>query len=120
MSQNMRAVTAASVPRGSSWKVLGSGLASTSDSWIRLKPSIAEPSKVMPSSSASSSSAGRDVEVLGRAQHVREPQLHEAHTPLLHRPQHVVLLALHGTPRCSLGLFVPGQATFAPPGRTLD
>jgi hypothetical protein len=38
--------------------VFGSGMASTSLSCTRLKPSIDEPSNVMPSSSAFSSSAG--------------------------------------------------------------
>ena len=37
----------------------------TSDSWIRLKPSIADPSKVMPSSRAFSSSAGVMLNVFG-------------------------------------------------------
>ncbi len=36
-----------------------------------------------------------DVESLGRAQDVGEPQLDEADAPLLDRPQHVVPLALH-------------------------
>ena len=58
MSQNMRAVTASSADRGRSWNVFGSGLASMSDSWTRLNPSIEEPSNVIPSSRASSSSAG--------------------------------------------------------------
>jgi hypothetical protein len=43
---------------GRIWKVRGSGLARTSLSCTRLNPSIAEPSNVMPSSSAFSSSAG--------------------------------------------------------------
>ena len=38
-----------------------------------------------------------DVEPLRRAQHVGEPQLDETDAPLLHCPQHVVTLALHGT-----------------------
>jgi hypothetical protein len=38
--------------------VLGSGIATMSDSSIRLNPVIDEPSKPMPSSSASSISAG--------------------------------------------------------------
>ena len=58
MSQNTRASTAFGSPQGSTSNVLGSGMASTSASWMRLKPSIAEPSKVIPSSSAFSSSAG--------------------------------------------------------------
>ena len=37
---------------------MASGMASTSLSWTRLKPSMVEPSKVMPSSRAFSSSAG--------------------------------------------------------------
>ncbi len=45
--------------------MLASGRASTSLSWTRLKPSMAEPSKVMPSSSAFSSSAGVMLNVFG-------------------------------------------------------
>ena len=95
MSQNTRATGASSGCQGRIWKVFGSGRASTSLSWTRLKPSMADPSKVMPSSRAFSSSAGRDGEGLGGAEHVGEPQLDEAHAPLLDRPQHVLLLAPH-------------------------
>ena len=45
-------------PHGSTSNVFGSGIASTSLSWMRLNPSIDEPSNVIPSSSAFSSSAG--------------------------------------------------------------
>ena len=58
MSQNMRADGSSPLAHGSSSKLLGSGLASTSLSCTRLKPSMAEPSKCMPSSKAFSSSAG--------------------------------------------------------------
>ena len=58
MSQKTRASVALGSPQGSTSKVFGSGIASTSLSWIRENPSIDEPSKVMPSSSAFSSSAG--------------------------------------------------------------
>ena len=58
MSQNMRPVPGFSPRHGSTWKVLGSGLASMSDSDTRAKPSIAEPSNPMPSAKAPSSSAG--------------------------------------------------------------
>ncbi len=51
--------------QGSSWKVLASGRASTSLSWTRLKPSMADPSKVIPSSRAFSSSAGVMLKVFG-------------------------------------------------------
>ena len=56
MSQKTRATDESSSCQGSSWKVLGSGRAKTSDSWTRLNPSMAEPSKVIPSSRASASS----------------------------------------------------------------
>ncbi len=46
------------LPHGNSSKVLGSGLARASLSCTRLNPSMAEPSKCMPSSKAFSSSAG--------------------------------------------------------------
>lgn len=58
MSQNIRAVPGASARHGRTWKVDGSGLAIMSDSYTRAKPSIAEPSKPIPSSKACSSSAG--------------------------------------------------------------
>jgi len=58
MSQNMRASGRRCRPNGSSSKEFGSGIASTSLSWTREKPSMEEPSKVMPSSRAFSSSAG--------------------------------------------------------------
>jgi hypothetical protein len=51
----MRA-TCASVFHGISWNVDGSGKATMSDSWIRLKPSIDEPSNPIPSVKAPSSS----------------------------------------------------------------
>jgi hypothetical protein len=47
-----------STGRGSSWNVSGSGIATMSDSSIRLKPVIDEPSNPMPSSSASGISEG--------------------------------------------------------------
>ena len=56
---------------------------------------MAEPSKVMPSSRAFSSSAGVMVKVFGRPEDVGEPELDEADAPLLDRPQHVLLLAPH-------------------------
>ena len=55
MSQNMRA-TGASGFHGMIWNVAGSGIATMSDSWMRLNPSIEEPSKPMPSANAPSSS----------------------------------------------------------------
>ena len=51
----MRA-TGASCFQGITWKVAGSGMATMSDSWMRLKPSIEEPSKPIPSANAPSSS----------------------------------------------------------------
>jgi hypothetical protein len=57
MSQKIRAV-GSSWAHGSSSKVDASGTARTSDSCVRLKPSIELPSNVMPSSKAPSSSAG--------------------------------------------------------------
>src|ERR1700749_4740625 len=58
MSQNMRATPGYSPRQGRSWNVDGSGRAIMSDSCTRAKPSIAEPSKPMPSAKAPSSSAG--------------------------------------------------------------
>ena len=65
MSQKTLATGTSAGCQGRTWKVFTSGRARTSDSWIRLKPSIAEPSKVMPSSRAFSSSAGVMLKVLG-------------------------------------------------------
>ena len=58
ISQNIRAAPGASVRHGRIEKVAGSGFANISDSVIRAKPSIAEPSKPIPSAKAFSSSAG--------------------------------------------------------------
>ena len=58
MSQNMRATPWDSPRHGSTWNVPGSGMASMSASCTRAKPSIAEPSKPIPSLNALSSSAG--------------------------------------------------------------
>ena len=58
MSQNIRAAPGASVRHGKIENVVGSGFANMSDSLTRAKPSIAEPSKPIPSSKAFSSSAG--------------------------------------------------------------
>jgi len=59
MSQNIRAESTGE-PFGSGriWNVAGSGRAIMSLSLARAKPSIADPSKPMPSSNALSSSAG--------------------------------------------------------------
>ena len=56
-SQNIRATPCSSGRQGSTAKVLGSGIAIMSDSSIALKPVIEDPSKPMPASNASSSSA---------------------------------------------------------------
>ena len=53
----MRATAFSRGRHGSTANVLGSGIAIMSDSSIRLKPVIDEPSKPMPSSSAPSSSS---------------------------------------------------------------
>ena len=58
MSQKIRASGGWASAHGSISKLLASGRASTSLSWTREKPSIDEPSKVMPSSRAFSSSTG--------------------------------------------------------------
>ncbi len=91
--------------QGRSWKVLASGRASTSLSCTRLNPSMAEPSKVIPSSRAFSSSAGVMEKVFGVPEHVGEPQLDEPDPALLHRPEDVLLLTPHGVgyPRARRG-----------------
>ena len=57
MSQNIRATAFSCGRHGSTANVPGSGIAIMSDSSIRLKPVMEEPSKPIPSSSAPSSSA---------------------------------------------------------------
>ena len=57
-SQNMRATPLSPSRQGSIWKVEGSGARSMSDSKTRVSPSMADPSKPMPSSKALSTSAG--------------------------------------------------------------
>ena len=57
MSQNMRATAFWRGRQGSTEKVVGSGAAIMSDSSTRANPSMAEPSKAMPRSSALSNSA---------------------------------------------------------------
>src|SRR5690242_14485984 len=56
-SQNMRPTPCSSGRHGSTAKVVASGIAIMSDSSIALKPVIEEPSKPIPASNASSSSA---------------------------------------------------------------
>ena len=58
ISQNIRAAPGASVRHGRIEKVAGSGFANISDSVMRAKPSMAEPSKPIPSAKAFSNSAG--------------------------------------------------------------
>ncbi len=61
-----------------------------SDSWMRLKPSIDEPSKPIPSSERALELLRRDRERLQEPEHVGEPQTDEPDAPLLDRAQHVV------------------------------
>ncbi len=58
MSQNIRATGTSSPGMWMSSNVPGSGRAIMSASWIRLKPSMHDPSNSIPDSRASSSSAG--------------------------------------------------------------
>ena len=59
-----------------------------------------EPSKPMPSSNATSRSLGADREALETAEHVGEPQAHEADVALLDGAEDEidVLLLIHGNP----------------------
>jgi hypothetical protein len=57
-SQIIRATFVSPSRQGISWNVPGSGIATMSDSSIALKPVIDEPSKPIPSSSASGTSLG--------------------------------------------------------------
>ena len=56
-----------------------------------------------------------DVEPLGGPQHVGEPQLDEADTPLLDGPEHVIPLTLHGTSFACAGTTLIPQAGSAGP-----
>ena len=58
MSQKTRASGVLASPHGRTSNVSGSGMARTSASWMRENPSIEDPSNVIPSSRAFSSSAG--------------------------------------------------------------
>ncbi len=66
-----------------SWKVVGSGIATMSDSSMALKPVIDEPSKPIPSSSALLDLGGRDREALQVTLEVGEPQEDEVDALLL-------------------------------------
>ena len=61
----------------------------------------------------------RDVEGLGGAEDVGEPELDEADAPLLDGPQHVVLLAFHSPPRRSSSSFA-GRPACARTGGSTD
>ena len=65
-----------------------------SDSWIRLKPSIEEPSKPMPSANAPSSSCEVMVNDFRKPEDVGEPQADEADAPLLDGAQDVLGLGI--------------------------
>ena len=65
-SQNTRATPSWLGRQGSTWKVEASGKASISASSGVAKPSIAEPSKPMPSSKATSRSSGEMAKLLSR------------------------------------------------------
>lgn len=110
MSQNIRAVPGASARQGRTWKVDGSGLAIMSDSYTRAKPSMAEPSKPMPSSNACSSSAG------ATATDFRKPSTSVNHrrTKRMSRSSNV-----RSTNSCCLSIFrfhpfLAGQAALLP------
>ncbi len=64
-------------------KVEGSGIAIMSDSSIGLKPVIEEPSKPMPPSKASSSSAALIEKLFSWPEHVGEPEADEADVAFL-------------------------------------
>ncbi len=64
MSQKIRASGVVGSPNGNNSNVFGSGTARTSASWIRENPSIDDPSNVIPSARAFSSSAGEMAKLL--------------------------------------------------------
>ena len=75
-------------------KVSGSGKAIMSDSSMRVKPSMDEPSKPMPSSNALSSSESVDGERLEEPEHVGEPEPDEVDVALLDALEDEVLVEL--------------------------
>ena len=108
MSQNTRATGASSGCQGRIWNVFGSGRASTSLSWTRREAVDGRPVEGHALLEGVLELGRGDAERLGGAEHVGEPELHEADGPLLDRPQHVVLLASHVAsavrPRCAARL----------------
>ena len=78
-----------------------------------------EPSKVMPSSRAFSSSAGLMAKLFELAEHVGEPEADEADAALLHRAQHVVLVPLHAHPvqSCRAGVLSGNRSARRVPWR---
>src|SRR5215207_7159136 len=104
MSQNIRAVPGDSERHGRIWKVPGSGRASMSDSATRAKPSIAEPSKPMPSAKAPSSSAG------ATATDLRKPStsVNQSRTKRISRSSKV-----RSTNSCCLSTSLPSRPTRA-------
>ena len=96
MSQNIRAAGASGSAQGSSSKLLGSGMASTSLSCTRLKPSIERAVERHALLEGVLQLGRGDGEALELAEHVGEPEPDEPDAPLLDRAQHVVLLAFHG------------------------
>ena len=94
-SQKTRATAESSSCQGRSWNVLGSGRARTSASCTRLNPSMADPSKVIPSSRAFSSSADVMLNPLGVPRTSVNHSWTKRMPALFDGPQHVVTLALH-------------------------
>ncbi len=74
MSQNTRAVGESSSAHGSSSKVEASGRASTSDSCLRLKPSIERAVELHALGEGALELGGADGEALELAEDVGEPQ----------------------------------------------
>ena len=96
-SQNIRA-TSASVFHGISWNVDGSGTATMSDSWIRLNPSIDEPSNPIPSANAPSSSC----DVIVKA--FRNPRTSVNHSRMNRIPRSSIVRRTYSTSsECAMG-----------------
>ncbi len=71
--------------------MLGSGQATMSDSSMRAKPSIDEPSKPMPFLEGAFELGRRHREALEEAQHVGEPEAHELDLLVLHDAKDIFL-----------------------------
>jgi len=92
--KTLRAAPGASVRHGKIENVAGSGFANISDSVTRANPSIAEPSKPIPSAKAFSNSAGAIATDFRKSQDIRKPQTDKANVALFQCAKDELLLLI--------------------------